>query len=232
MDFGVRLALPSSAEKAMAKQPAWAAAMSSSGLVPAPFSKRVPKEYWVCLRTPLSLEMVPLPSLSPPCQMADALRLIINCSFDCCIVPPLELGNNRAARERSNRDFTTKSTKNGGEGVWKMKTLIDILRLLFHTLDCGRARDQHYHTRCRALHVDLAVTPNFEQAGLARRRADVDSISGDLRYDLCVDHIRWSPAQSWFSRFAVFHDCGFYFILGFVWAWFRGYPPALRIHRA
>lgn len=77
MDLGVMLALPSSAEKAMAKQPAWAAAMSSSGLVPTPFSKRVPKEYWVCLRTPLSLEMVPLPSLSPPFQMADALRLII-----------------------------------------------------------------------------------------------------------------------------------------------------------
>ena len=40
MEVGVKPALPSSAEKAMAKQPACAAAMSSSGLVPTPFSNR------------------------------------------------------------------------------------------------------------------------------------------------------------------------------------------------
>src|SRR5262245_51650579 len=45
MDSGVMPALPSSAENAIEKQPAWAAAMSSSGLVPTPFSKRVLKEY-------------------------------------------------------------------------------------------------------------------------------------------------------------------------------------------
>src|SRR5439155_8797087 len=76
MDSGVRPALPSSAENAMEKQPAWAAAMSSSGFVPMPFSKRVLKEYCVSLSTPLSLEMVPLPSFKPPRQTADALRFM------------------------------------------------------------------------------------------------------------------------------------------------------------
>jgi hypothetical protein len=40
-------ALPSCADSAMLKHPAWAAAISSSGFVPIPFSKRVLKEYWV-----------------------------------------------------------------------------------------------------------------------------------------------------------------------------------------
>src|SRR6185295_5549929 len=57
MDSGVRPALPSSAENAMEKQPAWAAPMSSSGFVPMPFSKRVLKEYCVSFSTPLSVEM-------------------------------------------------------------------------------------------------------------------------------------------------------------------------------
>ena len=39
-------ALASSLAKAMVKQPAWAAAMSSSGLVPVPSSKRDWKLYW------------------------------------------------------------------------------------------------------------------------------------------------------------------------------------------
>src|SRR5947208_3325514 len=73
----VRPALPSCAERAMVKHPAWAAASSSSGLVPTPFSKRVLKEYWVCLRTPLSVEMDPLPLLRSPCQTALALRCIV-----------------------------------------------------------------------------------------------------------------------------------------------------------
>src|SRR2546430_17096150 len=45
IDSGVRPALPSSAENAIEKQPAWAAAIISSGFVPTPFSKRVEKEY-------------------------------------------------------------------------------------------------------------------------------------------------------------------------------------------
>src|SRR5690554_3661926 len=70
-------AAPNWPDNAMEKQPAWAAAISSSGLVPLPLSKRVLKEYWVSDKTPLSLEMRPFPSLMPPFQTADALRFII-----------------------------------------------------------------------------------------------------------------------------------------------------------
>src|SRR6187431_2341228 len=69
-------ALPSSAEKTIEKQPACAAAMSSSGFVPGPFSKRVPKEYWASLSTPLSVEMAPLPAFKSPRQTADAFRFM------------------------------------------------------------------------------------------------------------------------------------------------------------
>src|SRR5437660_12550607 len=74
---GVIPALPSSAERAMDRQPACAAAMSSSGLVPLPFSNRVVNEYWVLERTPLSVETMPLPPFKSPCQTADAFRVII-----------------------------------------------------------------------------------------------------------------------------------------------------------
>src|SRR5664279_3318390 len=76
MDVGVKPALPSSAENAIEKQPACAAAMSSSGFVPTPFSKRVLNEYCVSLSVPLSVEMLPLPVFKSPCQTADALRFI------------------------------------------------------------------------------------------------------------------------------------------------------------
>jgi hypothetical protein len=56
----------------MEKQLAWAAATNSSGFVPRPFSKRVLKEYDVFDRTPLSVEIVPFPSLRLPSQIADA----------------------------------------------------------------------------------------------------------------------------------------------------------------
>src|ERR1044071_8063973 len=69
-------ALSSCADKAIEKQPACAAAINSSGLVPIPSSKRVLNEYWVLERTPLSVEMLPLPSLSPPVQTADAFRFM------------------------------------------------------------------------------------------------------------------------------------------------------------
>src|SRR5580692_6103123 len=65
---------PSCAESAMVKHPACAAANNSSGFVPTPFSKRVLKEYCVCFKVPLSVDRVPLPSLSPPVHTADALR--------------------------------------------------------------------------------------------------------------------------------------------------------------
>src|SRR2546423_3239451 len=61
-------------ESAIEKQPACAAAMSSSGFVPAPFSKRVLKEYCVSESTPLSVETEPWPSLKPPRQTAEPFR--------------------------------------------------------------------------------------------------------------------------------------------------------------
>jgi len=76
IDCAVRPALPSWPDSAIEKQPAWAAAISSSGLVPLPFSKRVLNEYCVPESTPLSVETVPLPSLRPPSQWADALRFM------------------------------------------------------------------------------------------------------------------------------------------------------------
>src|SRR5580704_7746022 len=74
---------PSCAERAIVKHPAWAAARSSSGLVPTPFSNRVLKEYCVCLRTPLSVEMEPLPFFKPPCHTADALRCMMPLLLRC-----------------------------------------------------------------------------------------------------------------------------------------------------
>jgi len=67
---GVSLAAPNCPEKAMEKQPACAAAMSSSGLVPMPFSKREENEYCVLDNTPLSELIVPLPSIIPPLHTA------------------------------------------------------------------------------------------------------------------------------------------------------------------
>src|SRR5882672_4709081 len=74
----VNPAAPSCPERAIVKQPACAAASNSSGLVPTPFSNRVLKEYCVCFRTPLSVEIEPFPSFKPPCQTADALRCMIS----------------------------------------------------------------------------------------------------------------------------------------------------------
>src|SRR5438128_11445591 len=74
-------ASPNWADSAIVKQPACAAAISSSGLVPAPSSKRALKPYWVWFSTPLWVETVPLPSFRPPLQTALPLRLIIGFSF-------------------------------------------------------------------------------------------------------------------------------------------------------
>src|SRR5271168_351868 len=72
---GVSPAPESCASSAMVKQPACAAAINSSGFVPAPVSKRLRKEYGVWESTPLSVETVPLPSFSAPFHSADALRI-------------------------------------------------------------------------------------------------------------------------------------------------------------
>jgi hypothetical protein len=58
---GVKPFLPRAALKAIEKQPAWAAAISSSGFVPLPSSKREANEYGP-VKAPLPSAMVPLPS--------------------------------------------------------------------------------------------------------------------------------------------------------------------------
>src|SRR6185436_21172344 len=78
MDSGVMPALPSSAENAIEKQPACAAPISSSGLVPTPSSNRVLNEYCVFDSTPLSVEIVPLPVLRSPFHIAEAERFIMS----------------------------------------------------------------------------------------------------------------------------------------------------------
>src|SRR5262249_21944904 len=60
----------------MVKHPAWAAAISSSGLVPFSFSNRVLNEYGVSASTPESVERSPLPARPVPRQTAFALRII------------------------------------------------------------------------------------------------------------------------------------------------------------
>src|SRR5579872_6984683 len=73
---GVSPAVPSCAESAMEKQPACAAAISSSGLVPGWSPKRVPNENGVLENTPLPEETAPEPSFKLPFHSALALRCI------------------------------------------------------------------------------------------------------------------------------------------------------------
>src|SRR5690349_15321825 len=73
---GVNPALPSCADRAMEKQPACAAAISSSGLVPGWSPKRVPNEKGVLENTPLPEETAPAPSFKLPFHSALALRCI------------------------------------------------------------------------------------------------------------------------------------------------------------
>src|SRR6516225_4321807 len=60
----------------MLKQPACAAAISSSGLVPLPSPKRAVNEYGVSFSVALWVARLPLPSLPLPCHSALACRLI------------------------------------------------------------------------------------------------------------------------------------------------------------
>src|SRR5262245_44007321 len=64
------------AESAIEKQPASAAAISSSGLVPFPSSKRDENEYGPS-NAPLPSFIVPLPSLSVPSHTADPVLIAI-----------------------------------------------------------------------------------------------------------------------------------------------------------
>src|SRR6185312_14267110 len=67
---------PSTSESAIVKQPAWAAASNSSGLVPLPCSKRLLNEYGVEDSTPLAVETWPPPDVRSPAQWADPVRFI------------------------------------------------------------------------------------------------------------------------------------------------------------
>src|SRR5688572_21172425 len=86
MRSAVKPAWPRMFERAMLKQPAWAAAMSSSGFVCGSFSNRDLNVYGVFFRTPLGPESVPLPSFREPFQTADAVRFmtISFALFGCC----------------------------------------------------------------------------------------------------------------------------------------------------
>src|SRR5262245_7736514 len=64
-------------DSAMLKHAAWAAAISSSGLVPLAFSNRVANEY-APLKAPLPAANRPLPSLSFPSQTAVAVLFRID----------------------------------------------------------------------------------------------------------------------------------------------------------
>src|SRR5947207_13329982 len=74
---GFSPAFSSCADRAIVKHPACAAAMSSSGLVPLPCSKRVENEYWAVASTALAVEITPGPSFNPPCQRAEAVRFMV-----------------------------------------------------------------------------------------------------------------------------------------------------------
>jgi len=66
----------SSLYKAIEKQPACAAATSSSGFVPGVSPNRVAKLYGMPLRAPLNVDTVPFPSFRPPFHCALARRSI------------------------------------------------------------------------------------------------------------------------------------------------------------
>ena len=72
----VSFASASCAESAIEKQPACAAASSSSGLVPCPSSNRVLNEYCACFNTPLSVDTVPFPDFRSPRHSALPVRFM------------------------------------------------------------------------------------------------------------------------------------------------------------
>src|SRR4051794_2782257 len=61
----------------MLKQPACAAAINSSGLVPLPSPNRALNEYGVSFSVALCVVRLPLPSLPLPCHSALACRLML-----------------------------------------------------------------------------------------------------------------------------------------------------------
>src|SRR5881409_575143 len=66
----------SSPDRAIEKQPAWAAATSSSGFVPGVSPNRIAKLYGTPFSAPLAVDTAPFPSLRPPFHCALAFRSI------------------------------------------------------------------------------------------------------------------------------------------------------------
>src|SRR6516165_2952220 len=113
---GVRPAPPSCAESAIVKHPACAAANSSSGFVPTPFSNRVLNEYCEFFSVPLSVDIEPLPPFRSPCQTAEALRCMFESPF--CLLGASRhagwirsLGRGLYVDDRTTRDVTTGGTR-------------------------------------------------------------------------------------------------------------------------
>src|SRR6267154_137875 len=119
-------AFSSADESAMLKQPACAAAIISSGLVPFFPSKRVPK-LKAALKTPLWPLKLPFPSLSVPSHVATALLVGTACSLDegmgnlarrtllrYALSPPLELthGDQERAQEVPSQSGRAPPTRN------------------------------------------------------------------------------------------------------------------------
>src|SRR2546425_7377360 len=88
---GLWPACESALANAMEKQPACAAPISSSGLVPGPSSIRLLKEYDPS-KAPLPSRIVPDPSCSDLCHLASAVRTGISGHLSCeCCRPELML---------------------------------------------------------------------------------------------------------------------------------------------
>src|SRR5690606_4909778 len=93
-------AVASRAASAIEKHPACAAAMSSSGLVPTPSSKREPKEYDPST-APLAVARVPLPLLRSPRHSASAVRTgIVDTPLGRLRIRPESTGPDRQDTER------------------------------------------------------------------------------------------------------------------------------------
>src|SRR6266849_5730258 len=100
MFSGVRFAPPNCADSAIEKQPACAAAINSSGLVPGALSNRVANEYCVLFKTPPGAERLPFPSFNPPFQTALALRCIDRLLFMISQTPLIVVGTHQSCQSQ------------------------------------------------------------------------------------------------------------------------------------
>src|ERR1700735_2222394 len=139
---GVKFIVPSCAESAMAKHPACAAPINSSGFVP--FSNRVRKEYGASDSTPLCVEMEPLPSFTAPVQIAVAVRCML-ASMD-VEIPWKIIGDKALVRLRPRRSRRCP--------IHHLKVLADTRQAVslhvFVYSKCNERDHGHYHPQFRA----------------------------------------------------------------------------------